>query len=153
MKRKIFGFCACVVALACFLPAARPMTAAAAEEKKEWKIPEDAKGFVGILEGEIISKNVEGLAYVLKVNRVLKTLEGNKAKKPDKLKNEKAVILIQNSFAGGKITPDEKQAAFLKEVKVGAKVEVSVKSDLSAKLRMSEVPKMVKETEKGEKAK
>ena len=141
--KNIFGFCICILAISCLTLAPSPLSAADAE-KKEWKIPADARWFGGILEGDVVSKNVEEPSIVLKVKKVVKTLDGNRAKKADMLKGEKAVILTQPVFKDGKILTDEKLAEFVKEVKVGASLEVTVKSDGLGRLRMIEVPKAIK---------
>jgi len=142
MNKKFFGVCLCAATLGFFLPATHPTSATAAE--KEWNIPDAAKWFDGTIEGEVLSKDERENTLTLNVKKVVKETKASKAKKADKLKGEKAVLLVLMTFKDGRMKPDEKQIEFIKEVRKGAKLEVSVKSDGMARLRMTDVPKVIK---------
>lgn len=140
---KLFVICLFLAALAFLWPVTVP-TSVTAAVVPEWKIPDTAKGFLGTLAGEVVSKIEGENTFVLKVKGVITEAKESKAKKSGKLKGENALIFINNNFKDGKMTPDASQIQFIKEVRKGAKLEVSVRSDGNSRLRMTEVPKVVK---------
>lgn len=133
-----------VSAVAFFLTDALLPAPATMAQVHEWKIPEEAKGFLGTLEGEAFLTLAGENTFVLKVKGIVREDKESKAKKSDKLKGENALIFINNNFKDGRITPDERQLKFMKEVKKGDKLEVTVRSDAMARLRMTDVPKIIK---------
>src|SRR3989338_1845983 len=143
MKTKLFVFCLFTASFAFLWPVTVP-TSVTAAVVPEWKIPAAAQGFLGTLSGEVVSKIEGENTFVLKVKGIANEARESKAKKSAKLKGEKALIFINNNFKDGKMTPDETQIQFIKEVKKGAKLEVAVRSDGNSRLRMTEVPKVIK---------
>lgn len=143
MKTKLFVLCLFLAAFAFIWPVTVP-TSVTAAVAPEWKIPDTAKGFLGTLAGEVVSKIEGENTFVFKVKGVIKEAKESKAKNASKLKGEKALIFINNNFKDGIMTPDAFQIQFIKDVKKGTRLEVSVRSDGSSRLRMTEVPKVVK---------
>ncbi|MBI4179790.1 hypothetical protein HY522_10260 [bacterium] len=141
MKDKWFGFSGWMLIGLAMLAGQGAAVAAAAEKKApEMKVPAEARGFVGILTGKVVSTDVQEGSWVLKVDDA-KAQAGSKAKKPAKLKGQKVQILPRMVLIAGKLVVDEEQVRLIKELKAGAKIVVDVKSDGLYRLRMQELPK------------
>ena len=96
MKTKWFVICLCAAAMAFFWSVPVP-TAVIAAVAPEWKIPEIAKGFLGTLSGEVVSKIEGDNTFVFKVKGVIIESMESMAKKSAGLKGENALLFINNN--------------------------------------------------------
>lgn len=143
MIRRMIVVCGCVLALALVACSINAIPASAAAPG-EWKVPEDGKWFAGIIEGKVVSLDARDSSVVLKIEKIVETRPGNRAKNPNKLKGQKAVILPRVVIKDGRLLPDDTQLAFVRDLKVGSGLRVVILSDGMARFRMAEVPTVLK---------
>ncbi len=102
------------------------------------KLPDGMKGFSGMLEGKVVS--IEKHGFVLKVRKVLKLWEGNKAKKPKSAIGKKLLVNTQwEKGDSGKWRPVPNHMTFIKSLKVGEKIKIEVINDEGERLHILEL--------------
>ena len=103
----------CVAVIAGLCAAAEAAAEKEKKKKERAKLPAAAKGFAGMIEGEVVSVRKVGL--VLKVGKVTKVWEPNKAEDPESLVGVEVRVVCRKE--GEK--PAERQVRFLGTLKKG----------------------------------
>ena len=118
-----------------------------ASKPRENNLPEGAKGFSGMLEGEVLGKVENG--FILKVTKVLKVWRNNKAENAESLVGMEVVINVKwEKGQDGNWHPVEAQIRYVRSLKKGATIQIEVINDEGNRLHIGELSK--EQREKGQ---
>ncbi len=122
------------------VPAA-PSAAAGLGKIEDIKVPPGAAGFRGTLQGKIVSVDDTEGTFVVEVEKVGRTLNGNTAKKPKAMLAHPVRIYpsVVRAKDGG-LQPDPDQTRFIRQLHPGMKLLITVKSDGLFRFRMVGIP-------------
>lgn len=122
-----------------------PVPASACKEKNNQSeakpvLPEGMKGFSGILEGVVVSK--EKLGFVLDVSKVVRVWDGNKAKNPKSAIGRKLLVNAQWEEAeDGRWRPVPNHTAFIESLSPKETIQIEVVNDELERLHILELSK------------
>lgn len=107
----------------------------------ESKVPPGAQGFRGTVHGQVVSIDDTGATFVLEVEKIVRVLRGNEAKNPKSLDGLSVRIYprVVQSEAGA-LKLDDRQTQFVRDLRVGTRLKVDLKSDGLFRLRMIDIP-------------
>jgi flagellar biosynthesis GTPase FlhF len=114
---------------------------------RENNLPEGAKGFSGMLEGEVLGKVENG--FILKVTKVIKVWRNNKAENAESLVGMEVVINVKwEKGQDGNWHPVEAQIRYVRSLEKGATIQIEVINDEGNRLHIGELSK--EQREKGQ---
>jgi len=126
-----------------------------AKKQEKPSLPDGLKGFSGMLEGTVISKEEKG--FILEVQKILNLWKNNKANNPESAIDEGLLINVQwEKGKDGTWHPVEAHLKFINSLKVGEEIKIEVINDEGERLHILELSKEQREraekvkSEKGE---
>lgn len=108
---------------------------------QESRVPPGAQGFRGTVHGQVVSIDDTGATFVLEIEKIVRVLSGNEAKNPKLLAGLSVRIYpraVQSE--AGALKPDDRQTQFVRELRVGTRLKIDLKSDGVFRLRMLDIP-------------